>query len=277
MLVVLSLLGSHCEQVETGITLFRAHFVNREGGDHPHSLGSRCEPEVRSPVLGSLREPKLWEPLTLGSRCEPKSGISSLGSRCEPTRSGYRLIAARLCRSALVRGRDRPLPLPDTSLPAQLVGSPPASLLLLGVDAAPPPLTTAPCFERFVGVTCALARNSLSPRSSPRTSNAAAVNVDALINAAPLPRACCHSSAICAAWLCCAALVRRRDCPLCHRHRPRKAPPISCLRFCGPPSTLLSIVALLLCVEEIVCHRHRLLDRRRGWSVCRRRCHLSWA
>ena len=86
--------------------LLLAHVVNkrRQGllllgltswtkkGDHPHSLGSRRKPEVRSPVLGSRREPKLWEPLTLGSRCEPKSGISSLGSRREPTRSGYRLI-----------------------------------------------------------------------------------------------------------------------------------------------------------------------------------------
>ena len=68
------LLGSHCEPRRS---------------DHPQSLGSRCESEVRSPVLGSRCEPKLCEPLNLGSHCEPKSGISLLGSRCKLTWSGW--------------------------------------------------------------------------------------------------------------------------------------------------------------------------------------------
>ena len=91
-----------------------------------------------------------------------------------------------------MRGRDRPsLSLLDTSLPALSVGLLLASLLLLGVDAAPSPLTTALRFKRLAGVTRVGLRVISSLWSSPMASNAAAVDVNAPLDAAPLLR-CCH-------------------------------------------------------------------------------------
>ena len=126
-------------------------------------------------------------------------------------------LALLLC---LVRLRNHLLlSSPDTSSPALLVGLPSASLLLLGVEAALSPLTTAPRFKRLAGVTRVGACVILSPWSSPRASNAAAVDVDTPLNAAPLLHACFYSSALCVAWLHRAALVRGRDCPPYCRHR----------------------------------------------------------
>ena len=93
------------------------------------------------------------------------------------------------------------------------------------------------------------------------------------------PRALCNATSAfpnvlsgrhhCQSWM---ALRRCRP----SRH-PRKAPPLSCVRFHGLPSTLIGIVAPLLCAGAIVCHRHWSLDCFRGRSVRRCRCHLSWA